>query len=67
MELPPDLMTSVDVAKVASVKLGTVRQYVARGQLHPLTRVGNAYVFLKSEVERFMANRRGPGNPNFLR
>lgn len=47
-------LTSSDVAEMAGVKVPTVNSARAKGDLHPASRIGNAWGYLEPEVRRWM-------------
>jgi len=62
----PGFFTCEQAAKHLKMKADTVRRYVHRGLIHA-GQLGDVYVITADELDRFVAERRGPGNPNFSR
>lgn len=61
------IYTSPEIAKALGLKVDTVRQYVRRGVLKPLRKIGQTYLFTDSERERYEQERQPAGNPNLSR
>lgn len=59
------MFTTPDAAKFLKLSEHTVRKYVQRGLLTPSRSIGNAYIFLESELRRYKKNKRPRGNPTF--
>lgn len=61
------LLKTKEVAARLKISPITVCAHVSHGLIKVHDRVGTAMLFTESEIQRFEANRRGPGNPNFLK
>lgn len=62
----PGFFTCEQAAKKLSMKPDTVRRYVHRGVIDA-GQFGDVWVISQAELDRFQAERRGRGNPNFSR
>ena len=63
-----ELLTLREVARVTNLSHRTVQEYVRNDIIRPIRRkfFGTTRVLVeKSEVDRFLKERRPPGNPNF--
>lgn len=60
-----ETMTTAEAAKYMGLALDTVRQYVHRG-LISTTKFGNLHVITKAECDRYLREKRGPGNPHLI-
>lgn len=59
------MYTTTEAADFLKLSEHTVRKYVQRGLLTPARSIGNAYIFLESELRRYRKNKRPRGNPTF--
>lgn len=59
------MLTTEEAAELLKLAPATVRQYVRRGLLKPRRRIGQAFLFLKSECDRYAKQKKPRGNPNF--
>lgn len=62
--LSGNLVDTVGLASQLRVATDTVRKWVQRGLLKPKCSIGRAYLFDEPEINRFLAEKRPPGNPN---
>lgn len=60
------LYTTKEAAKELKLTQATVFQYISRGLIKPRKEAGRNFI-PKSECDRFKQERRGPGNPNFVK
>lgn len=60
------LYTCSQAAKLLKMKADTLRRYVHRGVIRAGL-LGDVYLISLEELERFKAEKRGRGNPNFSR
>jgi len=58
-------MTTAEAAKYMGLALDTVRQYVHRGVISA-TKFGHLHVITKAECDRYLREKRGPGNPQLI-
>lgn len=58
------LYLTPEAAKFLKVAEDTVRKYIQRGLIKPLTTAGHAYLIEESELRRYNRERRGRGNPH---
>lgn len=61
----PDLVGVAEVARIAGLSESSIRTYIRRGTLpDPLPVAGSdALVWSRSSIERWVAERPGPGRP----
>lgn len=62
----PGMFTCDQAAKYLRMKADTLRRYIHRGIINAGL-LGDVYLITQEELDRFRANRRGPGNPEFTR
>lgn len=62
----PGYFTCDQAAKFLRMKTDTLRRYVHRGVISAGL-LGDVYLITQAELDRFKAERRGRGNPNFTR
>lgn len=56
-------LTTEDVAERLDVTPGRVRQFVVRGRLKPVKKIGQVLFFDEEAVEKFRRIPRNPGRP----
>lgn len=61
------LYTSLEAALYLGLKNDTVRKHVQRGLLQVHDTIGKAYLFAKSELDRYKKERLPRGNPSLQR
>lgn len=62
----PGMFTCEQAAAYLKMKADTLRRYVHRGVISAGL-LGDVYLITREELDRFKAERRSPGNPNFSR
>lgn len=60
-----ELFTSAEAALYLGLQPDTVRKLVQRGLLTFNSQIGNSYLFIRSELDRYKKDRSPPGNPLF--
>lgn len=61
------VLSSREAAEFLGLATASIPVYVERKLLIPHSRVGRAFVFTKTECERFKKLKRSRGNPNFTK
>lgn len=61
------LYTAAQAAAYLGISLDAFRKHFSRDSIHYFERVGPAYLFAESELDRFASERRPRGNPAFSR
>jgi len=59
----PTIFDSHAAAEYLGLSVDTIRKYVQRGILTPQQTIGVAYVFSRSELDRYLRDRRPVGSP----
>lgn len=63
MAKKPPIFDSHAAAEYLGLSVDTIRKYVQRGILTPQQTIGVAYVFSRSELDRYLRDRRPVGSP----
>lgn len=63
MAKKPSIFDSHAAAAYLGLRPETIRKYVQRGILTPQQTIGVAYVFSRSELDRYLRDRRPVGSP----
>jgi len=63
MAKQPPIFDSHAAAEYLGLSAETIRKYVQRGILTPQQTIGVAYVFSRSELDRYLRDRKPVGSP----